>query len=85
MVDDIKLTLDYDLEAPLSCPRWMDGFQQFVDVPYEPGLVVVVDVRSVVPGTGTSAPCGWAALPVFERAGRYVASGTYQLPLFQVG
>jgi hypothetical protein len=36
-----------------------------------------------VPTTGTSAPTGWAVLPVFERGGPYVASGTYQLPLFQ--
>jgi hypothetical protein len=39
--------------------------------------------RLLVPTTGTSAPTGWAVLPVFERAGPYVASGTYQLPLFQ--
>jgi len=84
LVDDVKVTLDYDMEASLAAPRWLDGYQQFVDVPYSPGLVVIVDVRCVVPGSGSSAPAGWACLPVFERAGRFVASDTYQLPLFQV-
>lgn len=36
-----------------------------------------------MPNTGTSAPAGWAALPVFERQGAFVASGVYHLPLFQ--
>jgi hypothetical protein len=64
--------------------RWLDGFQHFVGAPYSPGLCVVVDVRYVVPAAGGSAPAGWALLPVFERCGAFVASGTYHLPLFQV-
>jgi len=36
LVDDVKVTLDYDLDAPLAAPRWLDGYQQFVDVPYSP-------------------------------------------------
>jgi hypothetical protein len=54
-------------------------------VPYQPGLVLLVDVRAVLPGSVSSSPQGWACLPVFEPAGCYVASATYQLPLFQVG
>jgi hypothetical protein len=84
MVDDVKVTLDYDLDAPLAAPRWLDGYQHFAGVTYDPALVVLIDVRSVVPGTSTSAPMGWVLLPVFERAGAFVASGAYQLPLFQV-
>ncbi|KIZ02133.1 hypothetical protein MNEG_5821 [Monoraphidium neglectum] len=83
IVDDVKVTLDYDLTAPLAAPRWLDGFQHFVGAPYSPGLCVVVDVRYVVPAAGGSAPAGWALLPVFERCGAFVASGTYHLPLFQ--
>ncbi len=70
MIDDVKVTLDYDMDAPLAGPRWLDGFQQFVDVPYEPGLAVIIDVRSLVPASGGAAPAGWAVVPVFERCGR---------------
>jgi hypothetical protein len=65
--------------------RWLDGYQQFTGVQYHPSLVLLVDVRAVLPGSVSSSPQGWACLPVFEPAGCYVASGTYQLPLFQVG
>ena len=40
--------------------------------------------RLLIPTTGGSSPAGWAALPVFEKTGPFVASGTYHLPLFQV-
>lgn len=52
----------------LPC-RWLDGFQQFADAPYEPGMALVVDVRYLVPASGGSAPAGWGLLPVFERSG----------------
>lgn len=38
----------------------------------------------LVPSAGSSVPAGWTVLPVFERCGRFVASGCYELPLFQV-
>jgi hypothetical protein len=79
-----QVSLDYDLNAPLAAPRWLDGYQQFAGYPYSPGLSVIIDVRYVVPAAGSSAPAGWALLPVFERCGAFVASGAYQLPLFQV-
>ncbi|KAF8058950.1 AGO1 [Scenedesmus sp. PABB004] len=83
VVDDVKVTLDFDLSAPLAAPCWLDGYQQFAGVPYAPSLVAIIDVRAVLPGSASSAPVGWACLPVFERAGRHVASGTHHLPLFQ--
>jgi hypothetical protein len=52
-------------------------------VPYHPGLVLLLDVRCLVPGSSSAAPAGWACLPVFEPAGAFVASGVYHLPLFQ--
>lgn len=84
LVDDIRLTLDYDLDAQLSAPRWLDGYQAFTGVLYHPCLVLLFDVRCLVPGSSTAAPAGWACLPVFEAAGAFVASGVYHLPLFQV-
>jgi hypothetical protein len=71
--------------SPQTPPvRWLDGFQHFTGAPYSPGLCLVLDVRYIVPAAGSSAPAGWALLPVFERAGPFVASGAYQLPLMQV-
>lgn len=58
---------------PLLYPaRWLDGYQQFVGLPYEPGAALVVDVRYLVPASGGSAPAGWTLLPLFERGGRWV-------------
>jgi hypothetical protein len=48
---------------------------------YERNLVVIVDVRALVGRTAT--PIGWALFPVFENGTEYVASGAFQLPLFQ--
>lgn len=36
----------------------------------------------MVPSTGTSAPAGWTAIPLFEPEGPFVASGYYHAPLF---
>jgi hypothetical protein len=82
LLDDVRVTLDYDLSAPLAAPRWLDGYQQYAPS-YCPGMVLLVDVRALVPGSSSSAPLGWAVVPVFEQAGPYIASGAYQLPLFQ--
>ena len=83
IVDDMKATLDYDLTQPLANPRWLDGYQHFDGVAYEQGLCVIFDVRLLIPSTGASAPAGWTALPVFEKHGPFVATGSYHLPLFQ--
>lgn len=55
------------------------------DVGYDSALSLIIDVRTVIPGSGTTAPVGWTALPLFQKGpGRFVASGHYQLPLFKV-
>jgi hypothetical protein len=46
VVDDMKVTLEYDMSACLAAPRWMDGYQHFADIVYEPGLALLIDVRS---------------------------------------
>ncbi|KAG1676617.1 hypothetical protein FOA52_008746 [Chlamydomonas sp. UWO 241] len=83
VVDDMKATLDYDMNSCLAGPRWTDGFQHMENIIYEPGLAVIFDVRLLIPTTGNSSPAGWAALPVFEKSGQFVATGSYHLPLFQ--
>lgn len=44
-MDDVRVTLDYDLSAPLANPRWTDGFVHFGGALYERGMCVLVDVR----------------------------------------
>ncbi|KAK9815471.1 hypothetical protein WJX72_004235 [[Myrmecia] bisecta] len=83
VIDDVAVTLQYDMDAPLTSPTWLDGYHRFTLIPYDPALCVILDVRTVIPGSGTTAPVGWAALPVFDKGTRYVATGHYQLPLFQ--
>ena len=76
------MTLLYDMTSMLTEPRWQDGFQHFTGCIDEGGMCVIIDVRYIVPSTGSAAPAGWACLPIMERR-EYVASGYYQLPLFQ--
>ncbi len=55
------------------------------DVGYDSALSLIIDIRTVIPGSGTTAPVGWAALPLFQTGpGRYMASGYYHLPIFKV-
>ena len=55
-------------------------------VGYDSALSLIIDIRTVIPGSGTTAPVGWAALPLFQNGpGRYMASGYYQLPIFKAG
>jgi len=62
-------------------PRWRDGLHPRQHVIHEPNLVVIVDVRAL--GGRSATPIGWALLPVFERGTEFIASGAFQLPLFQ--
>ena len=76
----VCLELD-DLHCEVDMP-WLVHVQ---DVAYDSALSLIIDVRTVIPGSGTTAPVGWTALPLFQRGlGRYLASGHYQLPLFKV-
>ena len=79
--DDVVFTQSPDIASLLQAPRWRDGFHARQHVIPEPNLVVVVDVRALV--GRTSQPVGWAILPLFEAGTSYLASGAFQLPLFQ--
>ena len=45
MIDDMKATLEFDLRCTLASPHWLDGYQHFEGVAYEPGMCAIVDVR----------------------------------------
>lgn len=84
----------FDLDSPLLAPRWLDGPQPLRGYEAAPFLAAIIDVRYLVPATGSSTPAGFAVLPVLRRppggapgAGTrpelYVAAGAFQLPLFK--
>lgn len=79
--DDVVFTQNPEISSLLQAPRWLDGFHARQHVIHEPNLVVIVDVRALV-GKNTQ-PAGWAILPVFEEGSEFLASGVFQLPLFQ--
>jgi hypothetical protein len=62
----MQATLGYDLSALVSAPRWLDGPQKFTGYPSKPGLAAIIDVRYLVPATGSSTPAGFAVLPVLR-------------------
>jgi hypothetical protein len=78
----LQASLVYEMSAPLVAPRWLDGLQAVRGYTDERGLCIIIDIRYIVPSTGSSTPVGWVALPILH-AGKYVASGYYQLPLFR--
>ena len=79
--DDVVFTQQPDVGSSLVAPKWRDGFHARQHVIHEPNLVVVIDVRALA--GRTAQPAGWALLPVFEEGSEYIASGAFQLPLFQ--
>jgi len=79
--DDVVFTQQPDVGSSLVAPRWRDSFHPRQHVIYEPNLVAIVDVRAL--GGRSAAPIGWALLPIFEDGSEYIASGAFQLPLFQ--
>jgi hypothetical protein len=79
--DDVAFTQQPEMASNLQAPRWRDGFYSRQHVIHEPNLVVIVDVRALVGRTAT--PAGWALVPLFEEGSEFVASGAFQIPLFQ--
>jgi hypothetical protein len=83
----VQFTLQFDLSAPLAAPRWLDGPQAICGHEASRYLAVIIDVRYLVPATGSSTPVGFTILPVLRSASEgselYVATGVYQLPLFK--
>lgn len=76
MYHHVQATLGYDLSAPLSAPRWLDGPQKLSGYLSTPGLAVIIDVRYLVPATGSSTPAGFAVLQVLRtRSGRPPSEG----------
>ena len=78
--DDVMFTQQPEVSSSLVAPRWKDGFQSRQHVIYEQNLAVIIDVRALSGRSATSV--GWAVLPVFEPGTEFIASGSYQLPLF---
>ena len=37
----MRLKLDFEIDAPLSAPRWLDGFHAFTGLPYHQDLVLL--------------------------------------------
>ena len=79
--DDVVFTQQPDMASSLDAPVWRDGFQSRQHVMHEPNMVVVIDVRALSGRTAQAQ--GWTLLPVFEEGTEYLASGAFQLPLFQ--
>ena len=79
--DDVVFTQQPDVGSSLVAPRWRDGFHPRQHVIHESNLVCIVDVRAL--GGRSATPIGWAVLPIFEDGTEYIASGAFQLPLFQ--
>lgn len=81
MISDVRMTESFVPSSDLVSPKFDDGFLAYRDVMYEPNMCVIFDVRVLTGDVATQV--GWSVLPVFEPGGTYVATGAYQIPLFQ--
>lgn len=82
VTEDVFLTTKLLRTSHVYFPQWGDGLHAFKYVPYDPHLILVVEVRYLTKG-GALVSAGWTGLPIFEKGKHYVASGYYNLPLFQ--
>ena len=83
LTEDVNFARFQKIESHLAAPVWTDGFVGYPDTPYDPLLVLVIDIRALVVSTGLTVPVGWTALNVFKKGRRAVDSAYHHLPLFQ--
>jgi hypothetical protein len=88
LTDGVQCTKAWDMDSLLRSPHFVDSYNVFKDVRFNPNMLLIVDVREVVykdlhrDFMLPPACIGWTVLPLFTHDG-YVRTGSYQLPLFK--
>lgn len=83
--DGVHVTEDWDMDSLLRSPRYTKGKVHWKDVPWDPRLMVIIEILQIKPAPPDLIQpiktVGWAVCPVFMDD--YVAGGHFQLPLFE--
>jgi hypothetical protein len=97
IASDVTIFYQLDFQADARSPRWSDGWMWYRQREASRGsLVAIIDVRMVVTEAKVGrkmkklknpqvVQLGFALLPIIGRAGSYVLSGNYRIPLFAMG
>jgi len=90
ITNDVHLTSTIDFDSPIRSIHYNEGFNYYRDVPADPKLSILIDVRSVQFNKNQAKimEAGWTVLPIFFVKELllnqvYVRSGSYQLPVFK--
>ncbi|GBG32008.1 Coiled-coil domain-containing protein 17 [Hondaea fermentalgiana] len=85
LTDVVAFTTTHDFDAAVGAPRFLDELHVFRDVPYDPKMVLIVDVRTVRTDRMDQEVFAWAIVPIFSRHGPYTCNGRLHAPLFEGG
>ena len=93
LTEQVQLTTRSDFGAMARSPVWEDGLFHYRNVPFAKHLCVIIELHSIKIKKGKAQspePVGWAMLPVFadekkreERVLPYVATGEFEIPVYQ--
>eukprot|EP00762_Andalucia_godoyi_P000388 ANDGO_03115.mRNA.1 hypothetical protein AMSG_06425 len=80
----VKLTMKNDYESDARCPEWLDGLQEFKNIPRHRNLCVVLEVFSTVRYLDPPPiqSLGFALCPILADDGNHVRCGTLKVPVF---
>ena len=86
LTEDTLFTLTHDWNASTSSSRkFLDGEQSFRDVPFDPNLLMVIDVKQVGSKKKPDEILdhSWTVCPIFQAPHEFVRHGYFQLPLYE--
>ncbi|KAJ3130988.1 Coiled-coil domain-containing protein 17 [Physocladia obscura] len=83
----VKYNTRLNFASTVRSPAWEDGYLSYENIPYNPEMLFVVDIRCLGYSEREKKYLlqtqGWAVLNVFHEAGgKFVRFGAFQLPLF---
>jgi len=87
LTENVGFTTGHDFEAGTNFPTFTDELFSFREVPYDPKLVLIVDVK-VVRYTMKSQmdlaieDVAWGVVPIFDKEGPFTRNGIHLAPLF---
>ncbi len=86
LTEDTLFTLAHDWEASTSSSRrFLDGEQSFRDVPFDPNLLMVIDVKQIGSKKNPEEILdhSWTVCPIFQSPHEFTRHGYFQLPLYE--
>jgi hypothetical protein len=70
--DEIHLCAAIDWNSPVESPHFNDGFYTYKNIPFEPNMHIIVDIRTVIFNKKNYSSykmkqVGWTIVPIFDK------------------